>query len=237
MTIVDYRTDEALYAEIYSRLDITGTYFLAFRDLPELMTEFRCGSKTLDYGCGGGKSTVYLKSLGKDVVGVDINEGMIDAAKLYDPEGKYLLIDKDRPMPFQDSTYDFVFSSCVFMEVPSRNNLLAIAKEVNRVLKDNGIFIFTVCHELAYGADWLTSNTEFEENKFPRSGEKVKVRFKDIDLVITDYFWSDEDYREMIGNAGLRLLRIHTPLGKGSDGYSWINEHKRPLFNIYVCQK
>ena len=80
------------YAEAYSRLEFPGTYYLAFRDLPSLFEKHIKGTRALDFGCGAGRSTRFLKQIGFDAIGVDISEGMLEQARQKDPGGDYRLI-------------------------------------------------------------------------------------------------------------------------------------------------
>lgn len=64
-------------AEAYSKLEFPGTYYLAYRDLPEIIFQHVKGRRAIDFGCGAGRSTRFLQKLGFDVIGVDISEDMI----------------------------------------------------------------------------------------------------------------------------------------------------------------
>lgn len=236
MTLVDYRRNASLYAEYYSRLSITGTQFLAFRDIPKLINKYVTGINVLDYGSGAGKSSLYLKSLGLNVDGVDINQEMVKHAKDLDPNGKYKIINSAE-IPVEDNYYDLVFSSWVLMEVSNKQELLKITREIARVLKVDGTFIVILCNKDTYNIDWLSENTQFEENKNLSSGSTVKIFFKDINLSIYDYFWSDEDYREIISKAGLNIVRTHNPIGKDEDGYAWGKEKELSPCTIYIAKK
>jgi ubiquinone/menaquinone biosynthesis C-methylase UbiE len=236
MNIVDYRVSPKLYAKLYSKLEITGTQFLAFRDIADLVHKYVNGAATLDYGCGAGKSTLYLKSLGLNVKGVDINKEMVSLAQLADPRGAYQVISSGKIASI-DSSYDLVFSSWVMLEVSSKQELLKITQEIQRVLKNDGIFIMVVCNKDTYNMDWLSENTEFPENKNLCSGSKVKMLFKDINLSIYDYYWTEEDYREVIETAGMGILQSYNPLGKDTDGYNWLNEKIKSPLTIYVAKK
>jgi len=74
-------------ASAYGQLEFPGTYYLAFRDLPELIARHVVGRRGLDFGCGAGRSTRFLKRLGFDVLGVDISASMIEQAQSVDPSG------------------------------------------------------------------------------------------------------------------------------------------------------
>ena len=73
-------------ASAYATLQFPGTYYLAFRDLPALIR--RHGSRALDFGCGTGRSTRFLRNLGLKVIGVDISQAMLDQARALDPSGE-----------------------------------------------------------------------------------------------------------------------------------------------------
>ncbi|PCJ24842.1 MAG: hypothetical protein COA94_07045 [Rickettsiales bacterium] len=60
--------------ELYAKYKITGTPYLPFRDMPNILNKYVEGKKALDFGSGAGESTIFLKSLGFDTIGVDINE-------------------------------------------------------------------------------------------------------------------------------------------------------------------
>lgn len=68
-------------AEAYAKLEFSGTYYLAYRDLPYIIFEHVKGRKAIDFGCGTGRSTRFLYKLGFDVIGVDIAENMIKKAR------------------------------------------------------------------------------------------------------------------------------------------------------------
>ena len=233
---VDNKVNPLLYAEIYSKLNIQGTIYLAYRDLPSIIHQNIKGKKTLDYGCGAGKSTMFLQSLGLDVDGTDINPRMIEQAKIFDNKINYFCLENGK-IPICNDTYDFVLAAWVLMEVSTKEELKKYIAEISRVLKKSGIFIALVCTREAYGQDWLTTNTEFKENENICSGSQVKVKFKDIDLVITDFYWSEEDYRPTLTESGFIIKDVLKPLGKDTDEYNWGLEKEISPYAIYVVQK
>jgi ubiquinone/menaquinone biosynthesis C-methylase UbiE len=67
--------------------------YLAYRDLPEIIFAHVKRRKALDFGCGTGRSTRFLKKIGFAAIGVDISEDMLQQACARDPEGDYRLIE------------------------------------------------------------------------------------------------------------------------------------------------
>jgi SAM-dependent methyltransferase len=86
---------DATRADAYARLEFANTYYLAYRDLPAILSRHVSGSRALDFGCGTGRSTRFLEKLGFHVTGVDISEQMLALARSTDPTGDYRLVAKD----------------------------------------------------------------------------------------------------------------------------------------------
>lgn len=91
--------------------------------------------KYLDVGCGQGDLLRILQSSFAHAAGCDPSSGMI--ASLGDVDVR-LQADESK-LPFPDDSFDFVTASGVFHHVPPQNRT-ALAKEVNRVLKPEGVF-------------------------------------------------------------------------------------------------
>ncbi len=118
--------EDDAYAAAYARLEFPGTYYLAFRDLPELISRHISGEgglggrKALDIGCGTGRSTRFLSSLGLDAVGADISQEMIKRAYELDPKGDYRLVRDADLSGFPDESFDLVLSAFTFDNIPTR---------------------------------------------------------------------------------------------------------------------
>jgi SAM-dependent methyltransferase len=74
--------DDRAYADAYARLEFPGTYYLAYRDLPAIIGAHVSGRRAVDFGCGTGRSTRFLRSLGFDAVGLDIAADMIGKVEI-----------------------------------------------------------------------------------------------------------------------------------------------------------
>ena len=229
--------DYEKHAGEYAELGMEGTQYLAFRDIPMLIQEY-AGSiaSALDYGCGAGRSTRFLKRIGFDAVGVDVSQEMLEQARSKDGSGEYRHIPSGH-LPFEDSEFDLVFSSFVFLEVSRIEEIEGILKEMKRVLRKDGVIIFVTASMEASEGDWVSLSYSFPENDRPlRSGETVKLLIRGIDVVLYDYYWTDDDYTRAAERAGLMLAKIHKPLGSSDDSIEWRDETKMSPVAIYVLR-
>lgn len=222
----------------YSNFGIQGTSWLSFRDIPDFIKDYVNGKDTLDFGCGAGRSTRFLKSLGLKVTGVDISQEFIDQAYRIDKLGNYKLMKKDK-IPFNDNSFDFVFSSHVLLMIPTKKELNDYFKEAHRVLKKDGILIAVTGSENMHDFDknWLSYNTNFPENIAPKNGAIVKVEIKDVGAIFYDYNWTNKDYLEFIKNNNFKVIKIHYPLGKKNEKYAWLSEKQYSPYIVYILKK
>src|SRR3974390_1129756 len=103
--------DDDSKAESYATLEFRNTYYLAFRDLPSILQEHVSGKRALDFGCGTGRSTRFLRSCNFEVTGIDIASRMIAKARELDPDGDYRLIEQNSLNTLTAGTYALVLSA------------------------------------------------------------------------------------------------------------------------------
>ena len=233
----DKTHDYEKHAGDYAELGMEGTQYLAFRDIPTLIGESAGPiDSALDYGCGAGRSTRFLKRIGLNAVGADVSRDMLDEARSKDPSGEYHHIHSGH-LPFDDAAFDLVFSSFVFLEVSRIEEIEDILKEMKRVLKQDGTIIFVTTSMDAPKGHWVSLSYAFPENDRPlRSGETVKLLLHGINVVLYDYYWTDDDYRRAAERAGLRLVKIHKPLGSADDSIEWRDETKVSPIATFVLR-
>lgn len=226
-------------AEAYAKLEFPGTYYLAYRDLPETILSHVKGKKGVDFGCGTGRSTRFLHQLGFEAIGVDISEDMISKAREIDPRGDYRLMGDGDLSQLDDGLYDLVQSVFTFDNIPTMENKVTLFKEFRRILKSDGIVISLVSAPEIYLNEWTSFSTKgFPENRDAKCGDTVKIIVTDIDdkRPVEDIIWPDEDYRETYSRAGLELIETLKPLAKEDEPYEWINETKIAPWVIYVLR-
>lgn len=131
-------------AEAYATLEFRGTYYLAYRDLPEILAAQVKGTRAIDFGCGAGRSARFLERLGFDAVGVDISTEMIARARQLDPDGDYRLLDSRGLSAFEQLSHDLVLSYFPFDNVPRENQKVGRDQEPYEWVNETRIAPWTI---------------------------------------------------------------------------------------------
>lgn len=101
------------------------------------------GQIVLDLGCGAGRTTVHVHALTEKVIGTDLSEVLIAVAKEKYKDINFKVMDASC-IEFPENFFDCVVFSynglCYLYPEEKRN---AAVREVHRVLKKNGYFIFS----------------------------------------------------------------------------------------------
>lgn len=224
-------------AAAYDKLEFPGTYYLAFRDLPELFRQHVTGKTALDFGCGAGRSTRFLKQLGYDAIGIDIAEDMLRRARTRDPEGRYLLLRDEKLSGLGEQRFDLIFSAFTFDNIPTDAQKLTLFKALAAHLTPAGKLVNLVSSPDIYTHEWASFTTkDFPENKQARSGDQVKIVMTDVEdnRPVVDVLWSDDAYRELYTRSGLKLVQRLAPLGSNDEPYNWVSETTVAPWVIYL---
>jgi SAM-dependent methyltransferase len=132
--------------QIYYESGLTHAKFLA-----SLILQY--GTETsphiLDWGCGPGRIIRHLPSLLKAVqpkmYGTDYNARTIDWLKSIQQDIHFSVNQLDPPLSFSSEYFDVIYSISVFTHL-SEKMFFEWLKEIKRLLKPEGIFIFTGRH-------------------------------------------------------------------------------------------
>jgi SAM-dependent methyltransferase len=228
---------DAIRAEAYAQLEFANTYYLAYRDLPEIIRQHVSGTRAIDFGCGTGRSTQFVRQLGFDVTGADIAPEMIAKARELDPGGNYQLIKDDDLSCFSAATYDLVLSVFTFDNIPGLEAKVRLFHYLGTLLNASGKMISVVSSPEIYIHEWASFSTkDYPENGSARSGDTVRIITTDFAdrRPAEDILWTDDSYRDVYARAGLRLIATYKPLAKGDEPYKWVNETQIAPWAIYV---
>lgn len=180
------------------------------------------GRRTLDVGCGEGRLTRHLASLGHRMVGIDVSPTLIAAARELPPEIELHVADA-AALPFDDASFDQIVS---FMCLHDVDDLGGAVREIARVLSPGGVACLAVVHP-------LNSAGRFEKHgRFVIRGsyldsfrysdtvdrDELKMTFESQHRPISAYF-------DALAAAGLVVDALREPVTSGHDSWSRV-----PLF-------
>lgn len=229
-------------AAAYAQLTYPGTYYLAFRDVSEIVARHVVGAsdsspgKALDFGCGAGRSTRFVRDLGFQAVGVDISAQMISKARELDPAGDYRRIE-DGVFPLPDASFDLALAAFTFDNIPTPEQKVRNFRELKRVLTPRGRLVVIVSSPELYTHDWASFRcTGFPSNLTAQNGDSVYTIMTDVPDArpVHDIRWDDGAYRGTCREAGLEVEAVYRPLGRPGEPYAWVSETTIAPWTIYV---
>jgi trans-aconitate methyltransferase len=229
--------DNPVRADAYAQLEFANTYYLAFRDLPALVREHVTGSRALDFGCGTGRSTRFVRQLGFDTIGIDIAPDMIAKARAVDPSGDYRLAQPGDFSGLPSGGFDLILSMFPFDNIKGFEVKLGLFRGLASLLSDSGKLINVVSSPEIYLHEWASFTTnEYPENASAKSGDVVRIITTDFPdrTPAVDILCTDETYRELYTQAGLDVAAVHKPLANGDEPYQWVSETTIAPWVIYV---
>ena len=183
--------------------------------LLSLLPDLR-GKRVLDLGCGYGEHCKMFIERGADsVLGIDISQKMLAVANREnaDPRIEYRRLPMER-LDEIDDNFDLVVSSLALHYV---KDFAPVVKNVHRLLKNGGVFLFSQEHPLvtchSTGSRW-TKNEKGEKlhvnlSNYGISGERTTTWFVD-DLKI--YHRTFSEILNTLTEEGFTLEKMLEPL-------------------------
>ena len=196
----------------------------------------------LDLGCGYGWHSIYAMENGaSSVVGIDISQNMLKVAKekTHFSEVEYIC-GAIEDMDFKEESFDIVLSSLAFHYIKDYKELI---EKINKVLKPNGILIFTVEHPVftAYGTqDWYYDNNKeilhFPVDNYYYEGKRI-ANFLGEDVV--KYHRTITTYLNtlLINNFNINQIIEPQPSEEMLDILGMKDEMRRPMMLIISAIK
>lgn len=132
------------------------------------------GKEILEIGCGGGQCSIAFSKQGAICTGLDLSKEQLKYAEKLAKKNnvfvKFLKHDIQSLKGFESNNYDIVFSAFALHYVP---DLTKCFKEVFRVLKNKGIFVFSFDHPFYSAINPETFKVDKNYNKSGLYSEKV----------------------------------------------------------------
>jgi SAM-dependent methyltransferase len=153
----------------------------------ELVKKY-CGDfnsvKVLDIGSGVGLVDRYLAPRIKNLYGVDIEDGVVNKAKVNNPSVNYLKYDGEQ-LPFEDNSFNFAFAINVMHHIPP-SQWQDFTSEMKRILIPGGIAAVFEHNPVNPLTRRVVSKCEFDRDAVLLSHNKITNLFMNSKFAITE---------------------------------------------------
>lgn len=219
-----------------------------YSKLPDLIDK-----AVLCLGCGTGEECDYIFNLGvKRIVGIDISKESIGLAKKSFPKVEFHAMDMQK-LKFPVASFDYVFSSLAINYLKKWTKSL---REVHRVLKHKGIFLFSAHHPVKWGANFIRGKRKniftMGYVKHKNNSDKYEIFGDYLNARKIDDIWFEEfpvtyyhrplsaTIRDIL-DSGFEIVDFLEPKAINSAKYKkfnfWQIHQKIPLFMIFELKK
>ena len=178
--------------------------------------------RVLDAGCGNGYLSRVLAKRGAHVTGVDLSSKLLKEAKAQETRAPlgigFLQRDLARLTSIADNSFDLVVANVVLQDV---RRLDEAVKEIARVLKPRGRFLFSITHPSfdVPPSHWVREpeDTERPEERpfmsVDRYFDRVSLTWAPRGLPpVLGFHRPLRDFTDALFEAGLVMLRLEEPI-------------------------
>ncbi|MEN0128429.1 MAG: methyltransferase domain-containing protein [Brevundimonas sp.] len=170
------------------------------------------GARVLEVGAGAAQCSRWLVGQGVEVVATDVAHGMLRAGLAYDESAGLrtpLVVADARALPFPDDSFDVAFTA--YGAIPFVPDADRIHREVARVLRPGGRWVFSVTHPVRWAfpddpgeAGLTAARPYFDRRPYVEIGESGRVLYAEFHRTLGDHV------REL-ADAGFVLERLVEP--------------------------
>lgn len=239
LRVTDYKNLE--FIKKFSKMPITDKYSL-FPATLKILKNIK-NKKILDLGCGPGNLAVILAERGAIVDALDKSKEWkrIWKTKPVKKNLKWGVIDASNLKGIKNKKYDFVIMNTVYTSMGSKAKVKKSFKEVSRVLKPGGVYIFSDLNPIAIMAKKEFSGRKRYPSKFSyyKDGSKfitIERVKEEGEIEFIDVHWKLETYTCFLENAGMYVFRIIEPKPIKSSP-KILKEKRYPSFIMFICKK
>lgn len=201
------------------------------------------GRDVLEVGCGAAQGARWLVSAGARVAAFDVSMGQLLVARRLDARSGFdvpVAQADAQAMPFLSGSFDVVVSA--FGGIPFVADSAVVMREVARVLRPGGRFVFSVTHPIrwAFPDDPGPGGLTVQQSYFDRT-PYVEVDAAGTASYVEHHRTLGDRVRELVA-AGLSLVDLvepEWPEGHDREWGQWSPLRGRlvPGTAIFVCEK
>ena len=167
-------------AEVWdARMGDEGNDFFNVLCWPSLasLLDIQPGRRYLDIACGNGLTSRRLAALGAQVTAFDFSENLVEKAKTRaNPNSliEYRVIDatdENQLLSLGEQTFDTALSNMALFDMA---NIEILFQTLPRLLKPNGIFVFSLTHPCFNNASSVHTMEEFDDGEI-KTRYSVKI--------------------------------------------------------------
>ncbi|MCX6771308.1 MAG: class I SAM-dependent methyltransferase [Candidatus Micrarchaeota archaeon] len=169
------------------------------------------GKHILEIGCGGAQCSIAFAKMGAKVSAIDISTEQLKFAKKLADKNRVKIVfyqgDIRNLKQIRPGSQDVVFSAFALLYV---DDLLKCFKEVRRVLKKSGLFVFSVdhpFHRILDSKKLKLKNSYFDTGKYVDAG----VRADGSPYKFVTYYHTVSDLYNTLKKAGFEVESIIEP--------------------------
>jgi SAM-dependent methyltransferase len=212
-------TQDEVNRRVYMAKGVDASYRLAALNRVETIALLKyqlafAGHDVLDVGVGAGRTAPYLAPLARRYEAIDFSPVMVESARRRLPGISVRLADMRDLSAFADASFDFLFGANNVIDAVSHDDRLRTLAEFRRVLRDDGIVVFS-SHNRCYRHAGHAPRIEYSRNPVTQALNVAR--------------WS----RQIVNYARYRGLR------KAEPEYSLLNDkgHNFACLHYYVEQQ
>lgn len=200
--------------------------------------------KLLDLACGQGILYPIATELGFEYKGIDISPEQIKVAKELYPKGEFSVADA---RTYSDKrNFDVITASMVFPLLSRKEDMTAIMKVCNNLLKDGGKLLISVTHPcfdhyMRFGL-FAHKNIKTDFTGYYASGTEFMIEhpMPNGSFTFDDFHWTLCDYFNLIRSNGFIVDELDecAPDEKfKADEKFWKRRTDYTTYLIFVCSK